>query len=204
MINFFILILSLYLFIYCFCHKQDYINVSEIIKKQITSVLIVPKEERNLRDIISFINIYIVPLILAVLIARAEIITKAFYSNIILILAILVSVFLTLISILAAKNYKEKTNKQKRIIKLTYTNVYFLTVLSILLIIICFIKTSISAISINIPSIISKIISNKLIYYIINTILVDTLIIYLIIEIIIHLLIVLKRIEQIFIITFND
>lgn len=196
-----ILLIAIYIFSYCFLFKQDYINVSQIIKKQIMSILN-KKENRRKSDVYAFINIYIIPLILSILIAIEKILSKNFYDNIIIILAILVSVFLTLISILTSKSYKEKNEKQKKIINYTFNNVYFLTIISILLIILCFFKTSFSNIHINridnIP-LISKIftLNNCKIVF-------DTIVIYLIIEIIIHLLIVLKRIEQIFFITFDD
>ena len=196
-----ILLIAIYIFSYYFLFKQDYINVSQIIKKQIMSILN-KKENRRKSDVYAFINIYIIPLILSILIAIEKILSKSFYDNIIIILAILVSVFLTLISILTSKSYKEKNEKQKKIINYTFNNVYFLTIISILLIILCFFKTSISNIHINIIDnipLISKIftLNNCKIVF-------DTIVIYLIIEIIIHLLIVLKRIEQIFFITFDD
>ena len=196
-----ILLIAIYIFSYCFLFKQDYINVSQIIKKQIMSILN-KKENRRKSDLYAFINIYIIPLILSILIAIEKILSKSFYDNIIIILAILVSVFLTLISILTSKSYKEKNEKQKKIINYTFNNVYFLTIISILLIILCFFKTSFSNIHINIIDnipLISKIftLNNCKIIF-------DTIVIYLIIEIIIHLLIVLKRIEQIFFITFDD
>lgn len=196
-----ILLIAIYIFSYCFLFKQDYINVSQIIKKQIMSILN-KKENRRKSDVYAFINIYIIPLILSILIAIEKILSKSFYDNIIIILAILVSVFLTLISILTSKSYKEKNEKQKKIISYTFNNVYFLTIISILLIILCFFKTSFSNIHINVIDnipLISKIftLNNCKIIF-------DTIVIYLIIEIIIHLLIVLKRIEQIFFITFDD
>lgn len=196
-----ILLIAIYIFSYCFLFKQNYINVSQIIKKQIMSILN-KKENRRKSDLYAFINIYIIPLILSILIAIEKILSKSFYDNIIIILAILVSVFLTLISILTSKSYKEKNEKQKKIINYTFNNVYFLTIISILLIILCFFKTSFSNIHINIIDnipLISKIftLNNCKIIF-------DTIVIYLIIEIIIHLLIVLKRIEQIFFITFDD
>ncbi len=196
-----ILLIAIYIFSYCFLFKQDYINVSQIIKKQIMSILN-KKENRRKSDVYAFINIYIIPFILSILIAIEKILSKSFYDNIIIILAILVSVFLTLISILTSKSYKEKNEKQKKIINYTFNNVYFLTIISILLIILCFFKTSFSIIHINIIDnipLISKIftLNNCKIVF-------DTIVIYLIIEIIIHLLIVLKRIEQIFFITFDD
>ena len=196
-----ILLIAIYIFSYCFLFKQDYINVSQIIKKQIMSILN-KKENRRKSDVYAFINIYVIPLILSILIAIEKILSKSFYDNMIIILAILVSVFLTLISILTSKNYKEKNEKQKKIINYTFNNVYFLTIISILLIILCFFKTSFSNIHINIIDnipLISKIftLNNCKIVF-------DTIVIYLIIEIIIHLLITLKRIEQIFFITFDD
>ena len=201
LIKLFILIIAIYLFIYCFLVKQDYINVSQVIRKQIQSIL-KKKSERRKSDIYSFTNIYILPLLLAFFSALENIISNNFYDNIIVILAILVSVFLTLISILTSKSYKTKTEKQKIIVDLTFNNVYFLTVISTLLLILCFLKSSISNIELNflenIP-IICKI-------FTINNfkILFDTIVMYLIIEIVMHLLIVLKRIQQIFFITFED
>lgn len=201
MIKLFILIIAIYLFVYCFLAKQDYINVSQIIRKQIQSIL-KKKSERRKSDIYSFTNIYILPLLLAFFSALESIISNNFYDNIIVILAILVSVFLTLISILTSKSYKTKTEKQKIIVDLTFNNVYFLTVISTILLILCFLKSSINNIELNflenIP-IICKI-------FTINNfkILFDTIVIYLIIEIVMHLLIVLKRIQQIFFITFED
>lgn len=197
-----ILLITIYLFSYCFLFKQDYINVSQIIKKQIYSIWIKDKNNRRKSDIKAFLNIYVVPIALSLLIANEKIINNKFYDNIMIILAILVSVFLTLISILTSKSYKEKNEKQKKIINLTFTNVYFLNIISILLIILCFLKTSFSNIGkifiCNIPFI-SNIITMSFLKVIF-----DSIVIYLIIEIIMHLLIVLKRIEQIFIITFDD
>ena len=201
LINVFILIISIYLFIYCFLVKQDYINVSQVIRKQLQSIL-KKKAERRKSDVYSFINIYIIPLLLAFFSALENIISNNFYDNIIVILAILVSVFLTLISILTSKSYKTKTNKQKIIVELTFNNVYFLTVISTILLILCFLKISISNIDLNfftkIPIICKIFNTNNL------KILFNIIIIYLITEIIIHLLIVLKRIQQIFFITFED
>ena len=142
------------------------------------------------------------PLLLAFFSALENIISNNFYDNIIVILAILVSVFLTLISILTSKSYRTKTEKQKIIVNLAFNNVYFLTIISTLLLILCFLKSSISNIELNflenIP-IICKIFNMNNFRILFNTI-----VIYLIIEIIIHLLIVLKRIQQIFFITFDD
>lgn len=201
MIKLFIIIIAIYLFVYCFLVKQDYINVSQVIKKQIQSIL-KKKAERRKSDIYSFTNIYILPLLLAFFSALENIISNNFYDNIIVILAILVSVFLTLISILTSKSYRTKTEKQKNIVNLAFNNVYFLTIISTLLLILCFLKSSISNIELNflenIP-IICKIFNMNNFRILFNTI-----VIYLIIEIIIHLLIVLKRIQQIFFITFDD
>lgn len=201
MIKLFIIIIAIYLFVYCFLVKQDYINVSQVIKKQIQSIL-KKKAERRKSDIYSFTNIYILPLLLAFFSALENIIINNFYDNIIVILAILVSVFLTLISILTSKSYRTKTEKQKIIVNLAFNNVYFLTIISTLLLILCFLKSSISNIELNflenIP-IICKIFNMNNFRILFNTI-----VIYLIIEIIIHLLIVLKRIQQIFFITFDD
>ena len=157
-------------------------------------------EEKS--DILAFFNIYIIPLFLSFLISLNHLLNQNFYDNTLLILAILVSVFLTLISILTSKSYKTKNQDQKIIINLTFNNVYFLSVLSILLLILCFLKTSISHINLLFLKdiyIISKIITINNCKIIFNTI-----VIYLILEIIIHLLIVLKRIEQIFFITYED
>ncbi len=201
MTKLFILIISVYLFTYCFLIKQDYINVSQVIRKQIQSIL-KKKSERRKSDIYSFINIYILPLLLAYFSAVENIIKKNFYDNIIVILAILVSVFLTLISILTSKSYKTKTEKQKKIVDLTFNNVYFLTVISTLLLILCFLKVSISNVKLHF------LVNSPIVCEIFNInnfkILFNTLVIYLIIEIIMHLLIVLKRIQQIFFITFDD
>lgn len=201
LIKLFIIIIAIYLFVYCFLVKQDYINVSQVIKKQIQSIL-KKKAERRKSDIYSFTNIYILPLLLAFFSALENIISNNFYDNIIVILAILVSVFLTLISILTSKSYRTKTEKQKIIVNLAFNNVYFLTIISTLLLILCFLKSSISNIELNflenIP-IICKIFNMNNFRILFNTI-----VIYLIIEIIIHLLIVLKRIQQIFFITFDD
>lgn len=201
MTKLFILIISVYLFTYCFLIKQDYINVSQVIRKQIQSIL-KKKSERRKSDIYSFINIYILPLLLAYFSAVENIIKKNFYDNIIVILAILVSVFLTLISILTSKSYKTKTEKHKKIVELTFNNVYFLTVISTLLLILCFLKVSISNIKLHF------LVNTPIVCEIFNInnfkILFNTLVIYLIIEIIMHLLIVLKRIQQIFFITFDD
>lgn len=114
----------------------------------------------------------------------------------------MVSVFLTLISILTSKSYKTKTEKQKKIVDLTFNNVYFLTVISTLLLILCFLKVSISNVKLHF------LVNSPIVCEIFNInnfkILFNTLVIYLIIEIIMHLLIVLKRIQQIFFITFDD
>ncbi len=196
-----IFLITLYIFSYCFLFKQDYINVSNVIKKQIMSILN-KKNRRRKSDIYAFINIYIIPFILSIFISIEKIIGKGFYDNIIIILAILVSVFLTLISILTSKSYKEKNEKQKKIIDYTFNNVYFLTILSILLLILCFFKTSFSNINLNILENIPYI--SKIVTLNNCKIIFDTITIYFIIEIIIHLLIVLKRIEQIFFVTFDD
>lgn len=201
MIKVFIIIIAIYLFTYCFILKQDYINVSQIIKMQINSI-IKSKTERRKSDLYAFINIYLIPLLLSFLTSLENIINKKFYDNIIVILAILVSVFLTMISILTSKSYGKKTDKQKTVVNLTYNNVYFLTILSTILLILCFLKISISSIDLNI------FVKIPILCKIFNTnnyrILFNTVIIYLIMEIIIHLLIVLKRIQQIFFITFDD
>ncbi len=201
MIKIFILIVSIYIFIYCFLVKQDYINVAHVLKKQLLSVL-KKKSVRRKSDVYSFINIYIIPLILAFCVALENMISKNFYENIIIILSILVSVFLTLISILTSKNYKDKTEKQKTVVDLTFNNVYFLTVISILLLIFCILKISISSIEFNLFKdnvIICKMFSANNFEIAFNTI-----VVYLIVEIIMHLLIVLKRIQQIFFITFDE
>jgi len=203
MIKWLIILITLYLFLYCFVFKQDYINASQIIKKQLLSI-IKQKSKRRKSDIYSFVNIYIIPLFLAFFVAIVNIFKVDFYDNIVLILAILVSVFLTFISVLTSKSYKTKSENQKKIIMLTFTNVYFLTVISVLLLILCFIKISLVNFSFDfeilkdIP-ILANIININNIKISFNTV-----VTYLIIEIIIHLLIVLKRIEQIFFITIDD
>lgn len=201
LIKVFILIIAIYLFVYCFVVKQDYINVSQVIRKQLQSIL-KKKSERRKSDIYSFLNIYILPLLLAFFSTLENIIGNNFYDNIIVILAILVSVFLTLISILTSKSYKAKTDKQKIIVDLTFNNVYFLTIISTILLILCFLKNSINTIEIGFLD------SIPIIHKIFNLdnfkIVFNTVVIYLIIEIILHLLIVLKRIQQIFFITFDD
>lgn len=186
-----IFLIALYLFLYYFIFKQDYVNASQIIKKQVLSVL-KRKNERRKSDILAFINIYIIPLVLAVLVSMDNLLDKKFYDNVIVILAILVSVFLTLISILTAKSYKNKNDRQKKIVNITFNNVYFLTIISIILIIFCFLKTSF--LNLSIPFLTS--VNWEIIF--------NVIIIYLILLIFIHLLIVLKRIEQIFFITFED
>lgn len=201
LIKLLILIIAIYLFIYCFLTKQDYINVSQVIREQLQSIL-KKKSERRKRDIYSFVNIYILPLLLSFFSALENIISNNFYDNIIVILAILVSVFLTLISILTSKSYKTKTDKQKIIVNLTFNNVYFLTVISTILLILCFLKSSISNIELNLFNNIPIIC--KIFNFSNYKVLFNTIVIYLIIQIIIHLLIVLKRIQQIFFITFDD
>lgn len=196
-----ILIITIYLFIYCFITKQDYINVSQVIKNQILSI-IKKKQNRRKSDIYNFLNIYIIPLFLAICVSFEKIIQKNFYDNIIVILAILVSVFLTLISILTSKSYINVTDKQKTIINLTFNNVYFLTSISILLLILCFLKNSIGVFNVVLFDDLTIL---KSIFTIENIKTVfDSIVIYLIIEIIVHLLIVLKRIQQIFFVTFKD
>lgn len=200
MISVIILLLFTYIFLYFIFNKNGYTNIYQVIKKQVKSI-IKEKKERRTSDIIVFMNIYIMPLILSVFISIQYIFSKEFYNEIIVILAILVSVFLTLISILTAKSYKSKNDKQKIIIKNTFNNLYFITILSLFLIIICFITNNQSYImeSKDMQKILLTICKAKLAKRIINFI-----ITYTIFEIIIHILIILRCTEQIFILTYED
>ena len=200
MINYFIIIMSLYIFSYFMFNKNGYTNVLQVIKRQLSSILR-KKEERRSSDIKSFINIYIIPLILSVLLSIGYKFTKEFYSEVMIILAILVSVFLTLISILTSKSYTKVNEKQRTIIKYTFNSLYFVTILSLILIIVCFTACNSGYFLSykNIPKTILAINNKKITIIILNSI-----ISYFIIEITIHILIILKHIEQIFILTLKD
>lgn len=195
-----ILVLFIYIFCYCFLSNKDYFDCSKIIKKQIKSI-INKKEERRIADLYAFIKIYIIPLIFSIFMSLEDVLSQNFYDNIILILAILVSVFLTLITILTSKSYKDKKVKQKKVIEYTFINIYFLTIISLILLVMCFCKICVPNLydNIIIIPIFSKILTKKLCKNIFNTI-----VIYFVIEIFIHILIVLKRIGQFFLITFED
>lgn len=201
MIKFFTLFLFLFIFYYCFLSNSDYVNCSKIIRMQVMSILN-KKCERSISDIFAFIKIYIIPLIFSFLISLEDIISHNFYDNIVLILTILVSVFLTLITILTSKSYRNKSAKQRKIIKYTFTNIYFLTIISLILLVMCFLKICIPDMHnylSDVFTILTMILTKKMCKIIFNFIA-----IYLLIEIFIHLLIVLKRIEQIFLLTFDD
>ena len=58
--KFLIIITSIYLFFYYFVQNQDYINVSQVIKRQILSILKKRKSDRRKSDILAFFNIYII------------------------------------------------------------------------------------------------------------------------------------------------
>lgn len=195
-----IFILLLYIILYFIFSKNGYTNTFQIIKKQISSILI-DKKNRRPSDIIAFMNIYITPLILSIFISIQYKFNSEFYDETIIILAILVSVFLTLISILTSKSYKGKNEKQKEIIKYTFNNLYFITLLSISLIVMCFFANSSKYIisNRNLPKFLTYLYYNK-----ISKVIAKSIITYLISEIIIHILIILKRIEQIFKLTLDD
>lgn len=176
--------------------KSDYINISTIFKEQIMSILR-KKEERKTNDIYNFINIFIIPFILSIFIGSTDLISIDFCQNAINTLAILTSVFLAIIGIITSKSYKNCNDKQKKIIASTYNSIYFLTTISIILLILCFFAVSLkyyTLITSNGLSIIIKIL--KFCFKVI--------IFYLITEIIINIFIVLRRLEQIFYLTFNN
>ena len=76
--KFLIIITSIYLFFYYFVQNQDYINVSQVIKKQILSILKKRKSDRRKSDILAFINIYIIPLFLSFLISLNHLLNQIF------------------------------------------------------------------------------------------------------------------------------
>lgn len=176
--------------------KSDYINISTIFKEQIMSILR-KKEERKTKDIYNFINIFIVPFILSVFIGNTDLISIDFCQNVISALAILTSVFLTIIGIVTSKSYKNCNDKQREIIASTYNTIYFLTIVSIILLVLCFFAVSLkyyTAIVSTVLPILAEIL--KFCFKVI--------IFYLITEIIINIFIVLRRLEQIFYLTFNN
>ncbi len=176
--------------------KSDYINISTIFKEQIMSIL-QKKEERKTKDIYNFINIYIVPFILSIFIGMTNLISIDFCQNIISALAILTSVFLAIIGIITSKSYKNCNDKQKKIIASTYNGIYFLTTISIILLILCFFAVSLKYYTLNTSKYLSIII--KILKFCFKVI-----VFYLIAEIIINIFIVLRRLEQIFYLTFDD
>lgn len=194
--TFMIIVLTIYI-IWNLCgSKSDYINISIIFKEQIMSILR-KKEERKNKDIYNFINIFIIPFILSIFIGNTDLISIDFCQNVISALAILTSVFLAIIGIITSKSYKNCNDKQKEIIASTYNSIYFLTIVSIILLILCFFAVSLkyyTLITSNGLSIIIKIL--KFCFKVI--------IFYLITEIIINIFIVLRRLEQIFYLTFDD
>lgn len=176
--------------------KSDYINISTIFKEQIMSIL-QKKEERKTKDIYNFINIYIVPFILSIFIGMTNLISIDFCQNIISALAILTSVFLAIIGIITSKSYKNCNDKQKKIIASTYNGIYFLTTISIILLILCFFAVSLKYYTLNTSKYLSIII--KILKFCFKVI-----VFYLIAEIIINIFIILRRLEQIFYLTFDD
>ncbi len=176
--------------------KSDYINISTIFKEQIMSIL-QKKEKRKTKDIYNFINIYIVPFILSIFIGMTNLISIDFCQNIISALAILTSVFLAIIGIITSKSYKNCNDKQKKIIASTYNGIYFLTTISIILLILCFFAVSLKYYTLNTSKYLSIII--KILKFCFKVI-----VFYLIAEIIINIFIVLRRLEQIFYLTFDD
>lgn len=176
--------------------KSDYINISTIFKEQIMSIL-QKKEERKTKDIYNFINIYIVPFILSIFIGMTNLISIDFCQNIISALAILTSVFLAIIGIITSKSYKNCNDKQKKIIASTYNGIYFLTTISIILLILCFFAVSLKYYTLNTSKYLSIII--KILKFCFKVI-----VFYLIAEIMINIFIVLRRLEQIFYLTFDD
>lgn len=194
--TFMIIVLTIYI-IWNLCGpKSDYINISTIFKEQIMSIL-QKKEERKTKDIYNFINIYIVPFILSIFIGMTNLISIDFCQNIISALAILTSVFLAIIGIITSKSYKNCNDKQKKIIASTYNGIYFLTTISIILLILCFFAVSLKYYTLNTSKYLSIII--KILKFCFKVI-----VFYLIAEIIINIFIVLRRLEQIFYLTFDD
>lgn len=191
-----IIILTFYIILNLCGPKSDYINILIIFKEQIMSILR-KKEERKIKDVKNFINIFIIPLVLSFFVGNTDLISFDFCNNVIEALSILTSVFLAIIGIITSKSYKNCTCKQKEIIASTYNSIYFLTIVSIILLILCFAAVSLKSyatIIINELSIIKDIL--KFCFKFITF--------YLIIEIVINIFIVLRRLEQIFYLTFDD
>lgn len=191
-----IIILTIYIILNLCGPKSDYINISTIFKEQIMSILR-KKEGRKTKDIYNFINIYIIPFILSVFIGMTNLISIDFCQNVISALAILTSVFLAIIGIITSKSYKNCNNKQKEIIASTYNGIYFLTIISIILLILCFFAVSLKYYTLNTSKYLLIII--KILKFCFKVI-----VFYLIAEIIINIFIVLRRLEQIFYLTFDD
>lgn len=191
-----IIILTFYIILNLCGPKSDYINILIIFKEQIMSILR-KKEERKIKDVKNFINIFIIPLVLSFFVGKTDLISFDFCNNVIEALSILTSVFLAIIGIITSKSYKNCTCKQKEIIASTYNSIYFLTIVSIILLILCFAAVSLKSyatITINELSIIKDILKFCFKF----------IIFYLIIEIVINIFIVLRRLEQIFYLTFDD
>lgn len=191
-----IIILTFYIILNLCGPKSDYINILIIFKEQIMSILR-KKEERKIKDVKNFINIFIIPLVLSFFVCNTDLISFDFCNNVIEALSILTSVFLAIIGIITSKSYKNCTCKQKEIIASTYNSIYFLTIVSIILLILCFAAVSLKSyatITINELSIIKDILKFCFKF----------IIFYLIIEIVINIFIVLRRLEQIFYLTFDD
>lgn len=191
-----IIILTFYIILNLCGPKSDYINILIIFKEQIMSILR-KKEERKIKDVKNFINIFIIPLVLSFFVGNTDLISFDFCNNVIEALSILTSVFLAIIGIITSKSYKNCTCKQKEIIASTYNSIYFLTIVSIILLILCFAAVSLKSyatITINELSIIKDILKFCFKF----------IIFYLIIEIVINIFIVLRRLEQIFYLTFDD
>lgn len=194
--TFMIIVLTIYI-IWNLCGpKSDYINISIIFKEQIMSILR-KKEERKNKDIYNFINIFIIPFILSIFIGNTDLISIDFCQNVISALAILTSVFLAIIGIITSKSYKNCNDKQKEIIASTYNGIYLLTTISIILLILCFFAVSLKYYTLNTSKYLSIII--KILKFCFKVI-----VFYLIAEIIINIFIVLRRLEQIFYLTFDD
>lgn len=191
-----IIILTFYIILNLCGPKSDYINILIIFKEQIMSILR-KKEERKIKDVKNFINIFIIPLVLSFFVGKTDLVSVDFCNNVIGALSILTSVFLAIIGIITSKSYKNCTCKQKEIIASTYNSIYFLTIVSIILLILCFAAVSLKSyatITINELSIIKDILKFCFKF----------IIFYLIIEIVINIFIVLRRLEQIFYLTFED
>ena len=191
-----IIILTFYIILNLCGPKSDYINILIIFKEQIMSILR-KKEERKIKDVKNFINIFIIPLVLSFFVGKTDLISFDFCNNVIEALSILTSVFLAIIGIITSKSYKNCTCKQKEIIASTYNSIYFLTIVSIILLILCFAAVSLKSyvtITLNELSIIKDILKFCFKF----------IIFYLIIEIVINIFIVLRRLEQIFYLTFDD